>query len=198
MQPATQHVLYALGRGTDSVFVGRGDALIYASDAFPLWGGEEAVEPHDGSNEMRGVDAAVEATLSFARQLAARGISLLVLPIPPGITLHPERLGGAPGGVPLEAPSDLLLLMHLPTTERERTESATAFIPSLRGAGVVLSEKANVLVIGDSFNDGLLAQSIGCSLGGAVDRITVSGGGASVVRQIVATRPERLSGKALV
>lgn len=102
LRPPAQHVLSGwLGGGNERVYVGRDGWLFYAPDVEYLTG-----PPFLDERRMRRRVAAARewerrphpdprpAILQFDRQLAQRGIRLILVPTPVKPAVHPERLGG--------------------------------------------------------------------------------------------------------
>jgi len=87
-----------LGYGNEEAYVGRDGHLVYRADFDHLTA--------RGALAARGGGDPIEATLAFARELEARGIALLLLPVPAKPSIHPERfVAGAPRP-PLPSPRD--------------------------------------------------------------------------------------------
>ncbi len=111
--PRMQYALTALlGAGNEQAYPGRDGWLMYRPDVDYLTGrgflDTASLRPRafGGEDETPQSDP-VKAIVRFQRQLAARGIDLIVLPVPVKPMIHPEKLStrydGA--GAPLQNPS---------------------------------------------------------------------------------------------
>lgn len=102
----------ALGMGNQQVFLGR-DGWLFYRPAVDSLTGPGFLEPDVLESRRRGGDAWTDpvepdprpALRALHRDLAARGIRLLVLPAPVKGTVHPEKLTRRPARPPLQNPS---------------------------------------------------------------------------------------------
>lgn len=111
MTPPVQEAMTGLlGGGTERVYVGRDGWLFYRPDLDYVMG-HPFLEPTQLARRASQVkDGALPqsdprpAILDFHRQLASRGIRLIVMPTPAKPTIHPEQFSPEcrPGGPPLE------------------------------------------------------------------------------------------------
>jgi hypothetical protein len=131
LRPPAQRLMSGwLGVGNERVYVGRGGWLFYRQDVDYVIGRGFLDSRQLARRATLDRDHAVApspdprpAILRFAEDLRARGISLVVMPIPVKPTVHPDQLGGAewsPG-----APA-----VHNPSFQ--------AFVEELRRAGVLV------------------------------------------------------------
>jgi alginate O-acetyltransferase complex protein AlgJ len=98
---ATQPLLWAVGSGNGKAVRGRGDWLLFQNDI------DYVTRPaFDRAPPLR-------AITDFSAQLAARGIQLVLLPVPVKPQIHPESLGAARVAPPLRNPSELALYRDL-------------------------------------------------------------------------------------
>lgn len=103
-----------LGAGNEQVYPGRDGWLFYrrgvdfvSGPPFPaLERSGPAVARYEPRRRPRARDP-MPAILDFKRQLDARGIALILVPVPDKLSVHPERLVGtaAPGHAPLTNPA---------------------------------------------------------------------------------------------
>lgn len=87
-----------LGAGSEDVYVGRGGWLFYKADVDYVIG-PPFLDPHRQAHR-RGAGVVPDprpAIMDLKRQLAARGIALVVMPVPVKPTIHPEALSAAYG-----------------------------------------------------------------------------------------------------
>ncbi len=134
--PRVQALAVRLGLGNEQAYIGRAGWLFYRPGVDYLTGppfldparlrgrslgGSEHEAPPQPDPRLAIVD--------FQRQLAARGIALVVLPVPVKAAIHPDRLSanGDPAAAPLHNPS------------------YRAFIDELRAAGVKVFDPADLL-----------------------------------------------------
>ncbi|HEY0555114.1 MAG TPA: hypothetical protein VGG20_12665 [Thermoanaerobaculia bacterium] len=118
--PRTQRVLTALGVGNEKVYLGRDRQLYYTPDVQYVTG--PAFLEHGVLERRRLGGAAWEdaphpdplpALADFQRQLAARGIALLIVPTPVKPMIDPEGLTNGHPPIPLENASWPALLRRL-------------------------------------------------------------------------------------
>jgi alginate O-acetyltransferase complex protein AlgJ len=104
--PSAQEVLTGwLGRGIDRVYVGRGGALFYRPTVDCLTA-RGFLDPRQLARRAQGLGEGGEplqpdpraAILEFHRQLAARGIRLIVMPVPAKASVQPEMLAAGHEG----------------------------------------------------------------------------------------------------
>jgi alginate O-acetyltransferase complex protein AlgJ len=140
LRPRAQVVLSGLlGAGNERVYLGRDGWLYFRTDTEYVTGGGFL----DPRRLRRRVAAADEwtmppqpdprvAILDFHRQLAARGITLIVMPTPVKPSIHPEQFAAALQGwrAPLQNPS------------------YAAFVEDLERAGVRVFDPATLLTAG--------------------------------------------------
>ncbi|MCB1009634.1 MAG: hypothetical protein KDB94_12180 [Acidobacteria bacterium] len=88
----------ALGYGNEESYVGRDGHLVFRDDFDHLTA--------RGPLAALGSGDPVATTLDFARELRARGIALLLLPVPVKPSLEPERFSAAAQRGPLPSPRD--------------------------------------------------------------------------------------------
>ncbi len=139
LRPPTQAVLSGrLGAGNERVYVGRDGWLFYRPDV-EYATGRGFLDP---SQMARRIAAASEfetapqpdprpAILQFARDLAARGITLILMPTPVKPTVHPGRLASSLSGA----------------ADPVQNASYAAFIEELRQAGVLVFDPAPGIVL---------------------------------------------------
>jgi alginate O-acetyltransferase complex protein AlgJ len=82
--------LVALGAGNEQVYLGRDGWLFYREDLDYVTGGEFVTPTEEAKDPRR-------AILHLNRQLADRGIRLIVVPTPVKPEIHPERFAGGDG-----------------------------------------------------------------------------------------------------
>jgi hypothetical protein len=118
--PRTQRVLTALGVGNEKVYLGRDRWLYYTPDVqyvtgFPFLRPEVLKRRRLGGPawEKGPQPDPIPALIDFQRQLARRGIALLVMPTPLKPMIDPEGLASGRPLAPLENPSWLDLLRRL-------------------------------------------------------------------------------------
>ncbi len=137
--PITQWLLLAYGgAGNERVYPGRGGWL-YLRSGFDYLTGPPFLDPAVLERRRQGAPAWLPlpepdprpAILDFARQLARRGIHLLILPAPTKAMVHPEPLGGQ-----LPAAADQGL----------QNPSFDAFRAQLEAAGITVFDPAPVVV----------------------------------------------------
>lgn len=98
LTPMQQVFTDLLGVGNEEAYLGRDGWLFYRPDLEHLWG-RAFLDPdvlqarRNSGNEWRAAPQPdpVPAILLLAHQLAARGIDLVLLPVPLKATVHPER-----------------------------------------------------------------------------------------------------------
>jgi alginate O-acetyltransferase complex protein AlgJ len=136
-RPSVQLALTSwLGAGNEGVLTGRAGWLFYARDVHYVTGGG-FLEPR--VLERRGRTATLagapiepdprKAILAFSRELAARGISLIVVPTPLKPTIHPEKLSRRYDG----------------NGEQPQNPSFASFVAGLRNNGVAVFDPAEAL-----------------------------------------------------
>lgn len=99
--PRTQLLLSrALGAGDDKAYLGTGGWLYYAPDVDYVTGPGFLDPEQLGKRSEAGVDGdPLPALIRFQRQLASRGIKLIVMPVPVKPMIDPEGLGVTPASV---------------------------------------------------------------------------------------------------
>ena len=104
--PRVQRVLHPLGLGNEQVYLGREGWLFYRPDVEHLTGAGFLTQPEDPGDDPS------SALIDLHRQLAERGIRLLVVPVPGKASVYPEKLSpGVFSG--LRNPSTLNLYRRL-------------------------------------------------------------------------------------
>jgi alginate O-acetyltransferase complex protein AlgJ len=118
--PRTQRVLSALGVGNEKVYIGSGRRLYYTPDvqyvtgpAFLDRGVLERRRLGGAAWEQAPNPDPLPALVDFQRQLAARGIALVVVPTPVKAMIDPEGLAEGRLAIPLENASWTALLQRL-------------------------------------------------------------------------------------
>ena len=101
VQPRVQQALTSLGEGGDDVLVGRNGWLFYRPSFHYLTAPANGIHPKFEHAPDRGYDASARAIRSFAAALKSRGISLIVMPVPPKLAIHPEQFIASSAGGPL-------------------------------------------------------------------------------------------------
>lgn len=100
VQPAVQSVLAACGEGGTEVLTGKDGWLFYRpSFRFLTRRAERSARPgavaaRSEPSEAAGYHASLAAVTHFAQALRERGISLVLVPAWPKLSVHPEFLGG--------------------------------------------------------------------------------------------------------
>jgi alginate O-acetyltransferase complex protein AlgJ len=116
----------ALGTGTDRVLRGR-DGWLFFRPAVESFTGRAFLDLPPAAGGRRGDPR--PAVLRFARDLAGRGIRLVIMPAPAKATVYPEKLAaGAEALAPLRNPS------------------FDPFVEEIRAAGVLVFDPAPVLL----------------------------------------------------
>jgi alginate O-acetyltransferase complex protein AlgJ len=137
LRPPTQKLMTAwLGAGNERAYVGREGWLFYRPDVEYLTG-VGFLDPAYMNRRVDGVDQWTtppqpdprKAIVHFNRQLADRGIALIVMPVPVKPGIHPEQLSSryADAGLPLQ------------------NRSYDTFLADLRREGVIVFDAAAVL-----------------------------------------------------
>ncbi|MDQ3815265.1 MAG: hypothetical protein M3347_15190 [Armatimonadota bacterium] len=124
LPPAQLVLTSALGMGNQQVILGRDGWFFYTEDVKYLAHGPFLADPTRAN-------AIIDQITSAQRQLAQRGIKLILLPIPPKPVIYPEKLSSRfDGSQPLQNPSYDPLLKQL------RAQGVTVFdvTPVLREA----------------------------------------------------------------
>jgi alginate O-acetyltransferase complex protein AlgJ len=107
IRPSAQKLLLKLGAGTEQVWQGRGDWLFFKPDVDHVTGpgflGRRELERRAARGDTLIAPPQPDprpAIRSFAQELSARGIALLVVPTPVKPSVHPEQLasGTTEGG----------------------------------------------------------------------------------------------------
>ena len=138
LRPPAQAVLSRwLGAGNERVYVGRDGWLFFRSDVESVTG-PGFLEPSSLARRRAAVSELTRAPapdsrpaiIDFARDLAARGTQLVVVPIPVKPTIHPDRL--TTGLTAADAP------VH--------NRSYAGWLDDLRQAGVVVFDATPVLL----------------------------------------------------
>lgn len=130
-----QRLLLALGYGNEKVYPGRKDWLFYRSDMDYLMGPgflnpERLQQRQDGGKvwENPVQPDPVRTILDFQRQLAGRGIQLILMPTPIKASLHPEHFVAGSWQPPLQ------------------NRSWPTFLEKIQQGGVPLFDPAPILV----------------------------------------------------
>lgn len=140
LRPPAQYVMSGwLGVGNERVYAGRDGWLFYRQDVDSVIGrgflDARQIARRAAADGDRGTAPASDprpAVLQFARDLAARGIALVVVPTPVKPTVHPERLARA------EAERGTALTPV-------QNASYAAFVEGLRHEGVLVFDPAEVI-----------------------------------------------------
>lgn len=127
-QQPVQALLCRLGAGNEKALLGR-DGWLFYEPAVTSVSGPGFLEPRQLRHRTRaGVNAdPVAAIADFHKQLAVRGIQLVVLPSPSKVTIHPEKLAGP--GIPAPV----------------QNASYETFVSRLKDAGVAVYDCAPLL-----------------------------------------------------
>jgi len=138
IRPRLQALLHRGFRyGNERVTEGFGGWLFLREDLDHLTRRDEAGRRAPDARDTPALDAIVD----FQSQLAARGIRLLVVPVPTKLAIHPERFaGGAPA--PLRVPREEALLGALRARRIETVELVTLHLERARldGAAFLRSD----------------------------------------------------------
>ncbi len=142
--PRTQRVLTALGVGNEKVYLGRDRWLYYTPDVqyvtgFPFLDRNVLERRRLGGQAWEDAPHPdpIPALVDFQRQLARRGIALLLVPTPLKPMIDPESLAGSrPASLPLE------------------NASWPDFARRLDAAGIAYVDPAPLLVQGKAAHDG--------------------------------------------
>jgi alginate O-acetyltransferase complex protein AlgJ len=119
LRPPTQRRLtVALGQGNARALVGRDGWLFFADDV-------EALARRAPGSGFAGDP--VRSVVGFRDALAARGVELLVVPVPVKPAIHPERLGAEDAVPPLRAPGETETLARLAERGVEIVDLAPGF-----------------------------------------------------------------------
>ncbi len=129
-----QRLLLGLGYGNEKVYPGRQDWLFYRPDMDYLMG-PGFLDPEQLRRREQGGKVweksprpdPLSAIIDFKQQLAARGITLILMPTPIKASLHPERFAAGSWHPPLQ------------------NRSWEEFLSRLHEAGVVLFDPAPIL-----------------------------------------------------
>lgn len=145
LRPPTQ-VLFSrwLGVGNERVYRGREGWLFYRPDVEYVTG-RGFLQPSELERRVAAADSWSEppqpdprpVILQMARDLAARGIALVVMPTPVKATIHPGKLAGAYAGwsTPVQNPSYTALIEELTEAGVLVFDPARAFVDARLGAG---------------------------------------------------------------
>ncbi len=143
IRPPIQYLLARwLGAGNEQAYCGRGDWLFFRPDVDYLTA-PGFLEP---AVMQRRAAAGKEwqtppkpdprpAILDFQRQLAARGIQLVLMPTPVKPMIHPDRLAPAGAGAPLQNPSYRRLAADLEAAGLTVFDPASMLASDFHGAG---------------------------------------------------------------
>ncbi len=106
LQPLQAELLHATGLATESVYAGQAGWLFFRADIEHVTGPgflQPRSKNFDDTTQRTRQDDPVAAIVDFHRQLAARDIRLIVMPIPSKPMIHPDRLSSrfAAGADPL-------------------------------------------------------------------------------------------------
>jgi alginate O-acetyltransferase complex protein AlgJ len=127
VRPPTQRLLTgALGQGNARALVGLEGWLFFADDVDAL--ARRAPGPAFAGDPVRSV-------VAFRDALAARGVELLVVPVPVKPAIHPERLGAEDAAPPLRAPGEPAILERLAERGVELVDLAPRFARQAADAG---------------------------------------------------------------
>ena len=150
VRPWVQYALCRMGAGNEQVLCGRGTELFYRPDVEHLTGPgflsdlwqQRRIQGGDAWRSAPQPDP-VPAIIQFSRQLADRGIRLVLMPVPCKPALDSDRLTMAPEGVTLP----LRNLSHTEWAQRLRRAGVSVFDPA---EALARAGKGPFFLVGDT------------------------------------------------